>query len=88
MVNEIILRGIFLQKCRPLESNNTIFILPTDRPYLFAVLPVDQNINLVSPSIRVVEITLLIIITVEIILLKIIMTINNNYNKNNNNQTN
>ena len=27
---------------------NIIFILLTDRPYFFAVLPIDQKINLVS----------------------------------------
>ena len=31
----------------PQELND--IILPTDRPYFFAVLPVDQKINLVSP---------------------------------------
>ena len=40
---------LFLKKYRPWESNNIIFTLPTDRPYFFAVFPVDQKINLVSP---------------------------------------
>ena len=43
----------FLKKCRPQDSNNVIFILPTDRPFFFffcfAVLSVDQKINLFSP---------------------------------------
>ena len=37
---------IFQKKYRPSESNNIIFILPTDRPYFFfAALPVDQKIS-------------------------------------------
>ena len=30
------------------ESDNIIFIFPTDQPTFFAVLPIDQKINLVS----------------------------------------
>ena len=43
---------LFLKKYRLKESNNIIFILLTDRPYFFAVLPVDQKINLLSPSLN------------------------------------
>ena len=53
---------LFFKKHRPYESNNIIFILPTDRPYcfilltdrpyFFAVLPVDQKNNLVLPYLK------------------------------------
>ena len=42
------IQSIFFKKYRPLESSN-ILILPTDQPYFFTVLLVDQNINLVLP---------------------------------------
>ena len=43
------MQNIIFKKIPTLKSNNIIVILPTDRPYFFAVLPVDQKINLVSP---------------------------------------
>ena len=43
---------IFFKKC--LSKNQILFSFcrPTDRPYFFAVLSVDQKINLVSPKTR------------------------------------
>ena len=38
------MQNIIFNKYRPKESDN-IFILPTNRPYFFAVLPVEQKVK-------------------------------------------
>ena len=38
------MQNIIFDKYRPKESDN-IFILPTNRPYFFAVLPVEQKVK-------------------------------------------